>query len=214
MGWKYYSLTEDKAEAKAEAKAQEQSPDKSQVKSPDKSQAKSPDKSQAKSPNKGQAKPEDKSEDKEQKPREFHSLDQIAQTLVLEARGRDRKSLNQSFKMREAVAYGLERFWGEHLRLKGKSRRNGDEFDSKAQYWKATWDALVRIMNPSGVVIPNDAVDVRSSQTVQRMAERLWSISVEDQRIILAVLTQLCDSIVWWTQRYKGPGDLPNDEEN
>lgn len=210
MGWKYYSLAQDKAEAKA----QDRSPDKGQVKSPDKSQVKSSNKGQAKSPNKGQAKPEDKSEDKEQKRREFHSLDQIAQTLVLEARTRDRKSLNQSFKMREAIAYGLERFWGEHLRLKAKSKKKDDEFDCKAQYWKATWDALVGIMQPAGVEIPNDLVDVKNPKTVTAMAERLWTeISLEDQRIILAVLTQLCDSIVWWTQRYKGPGDLPNDEE-
>lgn len=145
--------------------------------------------------------------------RQFHSLDQIAQTLVLDARTRDRKSLNQSFKMREAIAYGLERFWGEHLRLKTRSKKNGDEFDCKAQYWKATWDALVNIMQPTGIKIPNDLVDVKNPKTVKDMAGKLWSISVEDQRIILAVLTQLCDSIVWWTQRYKGPGDLPNDEE-
>ncbi|MEQ8975437.1 MAG: hypothetical protein RIE73_34260 [Coleofasciculus sp. C1-SOL-03] len=146
--------------------------------------------------------------------REFHSLDQIAQTLVLEARQRDRQSLNQSFKMREAVAYGLERFWGEHLRLQGRSKKKGDEFDCKGQYWKATWDALVRIMQPGGIEIPNDAVDLRHPNTVKAMAGKLWSITVEDQRIILAVLTQLCDAIVWWTQRYKGPGDLPSDEEN
>ncbi|HBB31951.1 MAG TPA: hypothetical protein DDZ80_29025 [Cyanobacteria bacterium UBA8803] len=139
----------------------------------------------------------------------------MAQTLVLEARGRDRKSLNQSFKMREAVAYGLERFWGEHLRLQARSKDNGDEFDCKSKYWKATWDALVSIMQPAGVKIPNDAVDVKKPKTVKDMAERLWTeISLEDQDIILPVLTQLCDAIVWWTQRYKGPGDLPSDEES
>jgi hypothetical protein len=69
----------------------------------------------------------------EQDGQQFHSLDQIAQKLVLDAKGRERKSLNQSFKMREAVAYGLERFWGEHLRLKGKSKHPGDEFDIKSQ---------------------------------------------------------------------------------
>ena len=206
MGWKYYNLTRDIVEDKGQ--------DKDQAKSSNKDQAKTSNKSQAKSSNKGQAKSEDKTGELGENRREFHSLDQIAQTLVLEARGRDRKSLNQSFKMREAVAYGLERFWGEHLRLLERSKRNGDEFDCKGQYWKATWDALVCIMNPSGVKIPNDSVDVRNSQTVTVMAEKLWSISVEDQRLILAVLTQLCDSIVWWTQRYKGPGDLLNDEEN
>jgi hypothetical protein len=35
------------------------------------------------------------------------------------------------------------------------------------------------------------------------MAEQLWQLSHEDQQIALAVLTQLCDCLVWWTQRYK-----------
>jgi hypothetical protein len=144
---------------------------------------------------------------------QFHSLDQIAQKLVLGAKERERKSLNQSFKMREAVAYGLERFWGEHLRLKSKSDRPGDEFDKKSQYWKETWDALVAIMKQAGVVIPNDSIDVDIPDTVKSMAQELWKLKIEDQRIILAVLTQLCDCIVWWTQRYKGPGDLTGDDE-
>ncbi len=145
---------------------------------------------------------------------QFHSLDQIAQKLVLAAKQRDRKSLNQSFKMREAVAYGLERFWGEHLRLKGKSKRDNDEFDNKSRYWKDTWDALVSIMQETGVIIPNDVVDFNRPNTVKAMAQNLWALDIKDQRIILAVLTQLCDCIVWWTQRYKGPGDLTIDEDN
>ena len=145
---------------------------------------------------------------------QFHSLDQIAQKLVLAAKQRDRKSLNQSFKMREAVAYGLERFWGEHLRLKGKSKRDNDEFDNKSRYWKDTWDALVSIMQETGVIIPNDVVDFNRPNTVKEMAQKLWVLDIKDQRIILAVLTQLCDCIVWWTQRYKGPGDLTIDEDN
>jgi hypothetical protein len=40
--------------------------------------------------------------------------------IVLKARHRDhnpkKTSLNQAYKMRTACAYGLERFWGEHLR--------------------------------------------------------------------------------------------------
>ena len=55
---------------------------------------------------------------------------------------RDEKSLNQSYKMRMAVAYGLERFWGEHLRLQAKE-------PEKSQYWKDTWDALVGILETS-----------------------------------------------------------------
>ena len=161
---------------------------------------------------------------------QFHSLDQIAQKLVLDAkervvlddkrrvvlddRGKTKNSLNQSFKMREAVAYGLERFWGEHLRLKGKSKHTKDEFDNKSQYWKETWDDLVIIMRQAGVVIPSDSVDLKKPETVKLMAQKLWALDIEDQRIILAVLTQLCDCIVWWTQRYKGSGELANDEDN
>jgi len=36
------------------------------------------------------------------------------------------------------------------------------------------------------------------------MSEKLWNMKPQDQRVAMAVLTQLCDCIVWWTQRYKG----------
>ena len=127
----------------------------------------------------------------------FYGLDQVAQKLVLAAKVRDRDSLNQSFKMRESVAYGLERFWGEHLRLQVKEQ-------AKSQYWKETWDAFVDIMARSQITIPNDSVSVDNTKAVTAMAEKLWTLEIEEQRIALAVLTQLCDSLVWWTQRYKG----------
>ncbi|ODV39510.1 MULTISPECIES: hypothetical protein [Microcystis] len=126
-----------------------------------------------------------------------YNLDRIAQKLVLAAKLRDRDSLNQSFKMRESVSYGLERFWGEHLRLQSKE-------PNKAQYWKETWDKLVETMAEAGISIPNDTVQVNDTESVQAMAEKLWELKLEDQRITLAVLTQLCDCLVWWTQRYKG----------
>ncbi|MCA2641660.1 MULTISPECIES: hypothetical protein [Microcystis] len=126
-----------------------------------------------------------------------YNLDRIAQKLVLAAKLRDRDSLNQSFKMRESVSYGLERFWGEHLRLQSKE-------PNKAQYWKETWDKLVETMAEAGIPIPNDTVEVNDTKSVQAMAEKLWELKLEDQRITLAVLTQLCDCLVWWTQRYKG----------
>jgi hypothetical protein len=125
-----------------------------------------------------------------------YELDRIAQKLVLDARERDPKSLNQSYKMRMAVAYGLERFWGEHLRLKGKE-------ETKSKYWKETWDALQKVMDKAGVTIPNDAVNPNKVQDIQEMSAKLWQLSLEDQRVAIAVLTQLCDCIVWWTQRYK-----------
>ncbi|MDB9510545.1 hypothetical protein PN499_05050 [Kamptonema animale CS-326] len=125
-----------------------------------------------------------------------YELDRAAQKLVLDARERDPKSLNQSHNMRMAVAYGLERFWGEHLRLKGRE-------ETKSIFWKETWDALQTIMQKSGVKIPNDSVVNGNTRQIQSMSEKLWALPVEDQRVAIAVLTQLCDCLVWWTQRYK-----------
>ena len=125
-----------------------------------------------------------------------YDLDRIAQRLVLNARARDSQSLNQSHKMRMAVSYGLERFWGEHLRLSGKEQQKSD-------YWKETWNELVAIMQKAGVTLPNDSVNLDDVRQVQAMSEKLWALRLEDQRIAIAVLTQLCDCIVWWTQRYK-----------
>ncbi|BDA72655.1 hypothetical protein CAL7716_068210 [Calothrix sp. PCC 7716] len=125
-----------------------------------------------------------------------YDLDREAQKLVLGAKQRDEKSLNQSYKMRMAVAYGLERFWGEHLRLQAKE-------PEKSQYWKETWDALVGIMEQAGVLIPNEPVDAKNTSQIQAMSDELWKLHIDEQRVALAVLTQLCDCIVWWTQRYK-----------
>jgi hypothetical protein len=125
-----------------------------------------------------------------------YGLDREAQRLVLEAKLRDKESLNQSYKMRMAVAFGLERFWGEHLRLHSKE-------PAKSKFWKETWDALVKIMNDAGVTIPNDVIRADDTDAVKGMAENLWKLDLQDQRVAIAVLTQLCDCIVWWTQRYK-----------
>ncbi|MEM9276847.1 MAG: hypothetical protein AAGA80_28490, partial [Cyanobacteria bacterium P01_F01_bin.143] len=100
-------------------------------------------------------------------------------------------------------AYGLERFWGEHLRLQVREQ-------AKSQYWKETWDAFVDIMARSQITIPNDSVSVDNTKAVRTMAEKLWTLEIEEQRIALAVLTQLCDSLVWWTQRYKGSRNSDN----
>jgi hypothetical protein len=123
-----------------------------------------------------------------------YDIDRIAQKLVIDAKNRDeplaksKKSLPQAHKMRIALAYGLERFWGEHLRLRDKER-------NKSQFWQETWTAFVVIMRKTGVEIPNDTPD--------QMPEKLWALDLDTQRVALAVLTQLCDAIVWWTQRYK-----------
>jgi hypothetical protein len=142
-----------------------------------------------------------------------YGLDRIAQRLVLDARQRGQgDSLNQSYKMRMAVAYGLERFWGENLRLSSNTKKQAEL--EKAQFWKDTWDALVKVMADAGVTIPNDAVSINDPRQIDAMSERLWTeVKPEQQRVALAVLTQLCDCIVWWTQRYK-VGRLADDSDS
>ncbi|MFP4134821.1 MAG: hypothetical protein ACOCZG_02540 [Halothece sp.] len=125
-----------------------------------------------------------------------YGLDQEAQKLVLNAIQRDKDSLNQAYKMRMAVAYGLERFWGEHLRLQGREQ-------AKSDYWKETWDTLVDIMSRGGITLPNDQVNSSNASSIRQMSEQLWRLDIEAQRVSLAVLTQLCDALIWWTQRYK-----------
>jgi hypothetical protein len=123
---------------------------------------------------------------------EPYNLDQIAHDLVFarkDYKSKDENVLGQVYKMRTTVAYGLERFWGEKLRL------SGDE----AKYWEATWEKLVEIMGLAGIDIPNHA------DPNQQITE-LWLDSKEkrdDRKVTLAVLTQLCDCMIWWTQRYK-----------
>lgn len=125
-----------------------------------------------------------------------YELDRIAQKLVLVARENDPKSLNQSHKMRMSVAYGLERFWGEHLRLQGKE-------EAKSKYWKATWDAFCDVMLKADIKLPKDTIRAEETKKIQDVSTRLWALPIEDQRVAIAILTQLCDCIVWWTQRYK-----------
>lgn len=121
-----------------------------------------------------------------------YNLDQIAHDLVFnrkDFKAKDENVLNQVYKMRATVAYGLERFWGEKLRLEGK----------ESEYWEATWEQLVNIMKLADIKVPN------SSDPDQQIHE-LWLNSKEkrdDRKVTLAVLNQLCDCMIWWTQRYK-----------
>jgi hypothetical protein len=131
----------------------------------------------------------------------FYEIDRIAHDLVLEFRDRD--VLGESHKMRSATAYGLERFWGEHLRLIAK-----DQDRDKGRFWKATWNALCKIMKEAGIIIPNDIVDINKTDSIKAMSEKLWAsdnpnFGIEQRKVALAILTELCDSLVWWTQRYK-----------
>lgn len=125
----------------------------------------------------------------------LYEIDRVAQELTLKFRDQD--VLGESHKMRATTAYGLERFWGEHLRLSQKPQDK-----DKADFWKATWDALCKIMKQAGVTIPNDKV-TGDTRSIQAMSEKLWAFDIEQRKIALAILIELCDSLVWWTQRYK-----------
>jgi hypothetical protein len=139
-----------------------------------------------------------------------YDLDFYAQEIVLEYRN-TKDVLNESHKMRMTIAYGLERFWGEHLRLER-------EKPAKAKYWKAVWQKLAEILHDAGMKdFPDD--DVKSNnpdqekrkeeekQKIKAMAKTIWSMPLDDQRVALMVLTQFCDCLVWWTQRYKIKGE-------
>lgn len=134
-----------------------------------------------------------------------YELDRVAQGLVLDHREQD--VLNESHKMRTTVAYGLERFWGEHLRLLDNQKKADDR--AKGEYWLATWTAFVEIMKQAEVAVPQGVVHPDDTTKIREVAEQFWDrekFPLEDQRISLAVLTQLCDCLVWWTQRYKKKG--------
>jgi hypothetical protein len=123
-------------------------------------------------------------------------LDEKARRLVKNALKEDegikepsKQSFKEAYKMRETVVYGLERFWGE-------TKRHKKDAPALAKYWKATWNELVEMLAQADVNLPNhDDVDM--------MSDELWQLTREDQQIALAVLTQFCDCLVWWTQRYK-----------
>lgn len=136
-----------------------------------------------------------------------YEIDHLAQQLV--ANNRDKKDvLNESHKMRMAVAYGLERFWGERFRL--EKDKDGQE---KAEYWKTVWKTLADILNPLGINLPNDEIksfnlnekekEKEETHNIKNMAARIWGMPQDDREIALTVLAQFCNSLVWWTQRYK-----------
>jgi hypothetical protein len=137
-----------------------------------------------------------------------YGLDQIAHRLVRraleideDARIEGNPCLREAYEMQKAVAYGLERFWGESMRHEGTQAKN-------ATYWQATWVKLVEIMGTADVVLPND-------RDAELMSKKLWGdlaldgtengvkLTHENRQLALAVLMQLCDCMVWWTQRYK-----------
>jgi hypothetical protein len=128
----------------------------------------------------------------------MYEIDKTAHDLILKFRDQD--VLGESHKMRATTAYGLERFWGEHLRLLQR-----DQDREKADFWKSTWDALCQIMKQAGIQIPNEKISNKDTQSIKAMSEKLWAFDVEQRKVALAILIELCDSLVWWTQRYKKP---------
>jgi len=147
-----------------------------------------------------------------------YDLDHHAQAIVLKFR--DQKNvLNESHKMRMTVAYGLERFWGEHLRLqpKGEDKRKYSKKDwenaNKSEYWRTVWEKVYEILHNDAGLDNFPKGDVLScgkkeqTKKIEEVVNSIWGMSLEDQRIALMVLTQFCDSLVWWTQRYKGAKD-------
>ena len=135
-----------------------------------------------------------------------YDLDRLAQDIVLKARQRDPESLNQAHRMRASCAYGLERFWGEHLRLARKDNDGdkGKADNDKVAFVGDVWRALVGVLDMAGITLPAQVMDAnRSEADILDVAERLWGLEKHDQQAALAVLTNLCDAVVWWTQRLK-----------
>lgn len=134
-----------------------------------------------------------------------YEIDHLAQKLVVENRNK-KDVLNESHKMRMAVAYGLERFWGERFRLEKDDLQ-------KADYWKDVWRNLAEILQPVGIDLPNDEIKSDKTDTkekeneetdnIKSMAARIWEMPQDDREIALTILAQFCDSLVWWTQRYR-----------
>lgn len=100
---------------------------------------------------------------------ELYNLDRIAQKLVLDYR--DKKDvLNESHKMRTTATYGLERFWGEHIRLLTNGDKNATD-KNKGSYWKATWQAFVKLMKDAGVEVPKGDVQPKDTKAIQETAQ-------------------------------------------
>ncbi len=132
----------------------------------------------------------------------FHaySLDRHAYNLVLRY-CQDSQIINESHKMRINVAYGLERFWGEHLR----DDSNNPTDRGKRNYWRDVWKELANIMLEAGIELPDQDCKVSGNNVagITKVTTKLCQMSLADTRTTLAVLSQLCDSLVWWTQRLK-----------
>ncbi len=122
---------------------------------------------------------------------ELLGLDYEAQQIVL--RYCNSEAVNQAHKMRSTVAYGLERFWGERLRL------NNDD----ANYWQDVWQTVATILAPTGIRLPDPQANANGANQIRQVTEDLWNFPIEQRKVALSVLLAFCDCLVWWTQRYK-----------
>lgn len=131
---------------------------------------------------------------------ESYNLDKIAHDLVFEHC--DKGAHNQAYKMRTAAAYGLERFWGEQLRLYEKKK---DVYypTAASHYWADTWQQFCQLLAQGGIELPADSVEPTDKDKIKRITDSLWSFDYNQRKVALSVLIQLCDSMVWWSQRYQ-----------
>jgi hypothetical protein len=58
-------------------------------------------------------------------------------------------------------------------------------------------------MAKAGITIPNDSIpasrnknDRAQTEAIEKMSQKLWNLSLEEQRVSLAVLSELCDALV------------------
>ena len=123
-------------------------------------------------------------------------LDHHAQWIVIEAISRSRDSLAQAYKMRNTCSYGLERFWGEQIRL-GRDSNTKHEAD----FWKDVWDTLVDQMSLAYIYLEPSREQTQRIPSNEEIIRHLWSLNHEEHQIALIVLTNLCDAVVWWKQR-------------
>ncbi len=65
------------------------------------------------------------------------------------------------------------------------------------------WPKGFQLVTSFDIDIPGRNITSTETEDIQPVVDELWKMSLSDRRIVLMVLTQLCDSLVWWTQRYK-----------
>lgn len=143
-----------------------------------------------------------------------YRIDDCARQVVLKALERDPtgESLSQVFKMRATCAYGLERFWGECLRLKQKATTLDQ---NKADIIIDTWKILSEdILSGTGIDLsfnfninlnPRNSPDREALQAAARVyLQSLWQLQTghpHQAQVALSVLTTFCEAIIWWKNR-------------